>query len=677
MKLLASLLGCAAADYACCPYDDFGVVNPGCPLSEKTPWAMQNGNANADAGGVSDHSCKAWEANIDATMEGNEDQDDWGGCGFQRHFPWGITDAQDGGARDLTLEHCKMGVFDCDVNNPTMSNGYKTLQLTGVGINIPLETGGFSAGTNNHVFGEVTLGGVCKLFIPVALGSIDSVSIAGVHMNGGGTITNNNGKAAVFDAAVCNTGDCSGTGVIPGTAYCFSVVNIGEFMENRPATPGAAGIMNANVAGKDQGGNNPITLDGATSEGSYSVDFGQSIEPTVPDGGSGTLVDVGANFDVVVHFKSVWCIRHWDIVQMQSVPDVGSLDSDYPLQDNAGVPDHAHSDVADKRFMAGMCGCGDGTDRHDANSGGPAALGCGAVPGCTDINSYAGLVPGGMKWPNAGAWAAYYSFISCANSDFMIYDVLNGITAGTQNTTPQDRVTVHSMFYNDIRHDYSNNHGNTGTIVIRGNIRQVGEVITNCGPGQVPTSDSKRCTWNWNFSLNGGKDAETWMERTNPESFAVWGGGNAFLRGDEADALPSLITTILHKVQFTMTFADDSDASSGAGNTHAFTLDAPKYFSAPSPTLGGGTAGNAFAFEMYCLQSSADGTGSQIITSPADKVALGDTGDNQSVRDIFPDCYMGDEIHFEYQISGGPGSNAADSRISAWYSHSSATFATL
>merc|ERR1711935_913731 len=31
-----------------------------------------------------DNECKAWESNVDATYEGNN----WGSCGFQRHFPW-------------------------------------------------------------------------------------------------------------------------------------------------------------------------------------------------------------------------------------------------------------------------------------------------------------------------------------------------------------------------------------------------------------------------------------------------------------------------------------------------------------------------------------------------------------------------------------------------------------
>ena len=109
MKLLAGLLGCAVADYACCPYDDFGVTNDECPLTEKTPWAMESNNH--DSTGVERHMCKSWEANVDATFEGTEDFDNWGGCGFQRHFPWGTVAAMPGQTTDQTLTHCTLGFF--------------------------------------------------------------------------------------------------------------------------------------------------------------------------------------------------------------------------------------------------------------------------------------------------------------------------------------------------------------------------------------------------------------------------------------------------------------------------------------------------------------------------------------------------------------------------------------
>merc|ERR1712109_316776 len=76
----------------------------------------------------------------------------------------------------------------------------------------------------------------------------------------------------------------------------------------------------------------------------------------------------------------------------------------------------------------------------------------------------------------------------------------------------------------------------------RANLRQVGSGVTNCGPGQLPDTDSKRCTWNWNYNphtayvdngdpqwnspsafasqING--DAEGWFDRNNPHNFDTW-----------------------------------------------------------------------------------------------------------------------------------------------------------
>lgn len=679
MKLLASLLGCAVADYACCPYDEFGVVNPHCPLTEKTPWAMKDTNTNSDPEGVSDHICKAWEANIDATMEGNEDGDNWGGCGFQRHFPWGIADAVDGGTTPGTpadLEHCRMGVFDCTAG--TMVNKYKALKA---GFAFPLSTGGFSAQGTNDVFGQVTLGGVCKLWIPVRLNAIASVSIAGVHMNGGGT-DGDPGSFAVFDGAeVCDDATCSGN-TQAGTAFCFSVVNIAEFMENN--MPGSSfRVMNANVAGKDIGGGDPIRLEGNTFFEDFAVDFGQSIEPTNQNGGGGTIVDAGASFDVVVHFHSAWCIRHWTLVDMQTTPDVGSDTSpldDYPLMDDVNDnPQHAHTDVADKRFdgAVGLCGCCEdtGTTRHDDPAllgNDPTAEGCHTCAGCTEINTYGAGVTD-MDWPNAGAWAAYHSFITCSDNEFMIYHTATGIAGGSVTTTDNERIVVHSMFYNDVRHDYSNNMEGTGTIAIRGNIRQAGSTITNCGPGVIDTADNMRCTWNWNYVLNAGKDFEEWFNREGPQDFAVWKSGATVSRNDEANTHDDMISNIVETHSFTFSFQAFGTAAQGGDNgfdsdslTHSMSMDASKYFSDPDASMAIDADEHEFIVTMHCLESQTDGNGPIIVA--------GDIGDDstKNVRDIFPDCYMGDEIHFQYTIAGGTNANG-DHRLSAWFSSVTAT----
>jgi hypothetical protein len=681
MKLLASLLGCAAADYACCPYDDFGVVNPGCPLTEKTPWAMTSSNANPDPMGVANHICKAWEANIDATMEGNEDGDNWGGCGFQRHFPWGITDSKVGDPTPndpTTLQHCSMGMFDCTgAPGSAMTSAYVALK-TGAGFEFPLQSGAFANNGDNHVFGRVTLGGVCKLWIPVRLNAIDSVSIAGVHMNGGGTVVNGNDETvlAVFDGAeICDTADCSANNVA-GTAFCFSVVNVAEFMENNmPGDPFR--VMNANVAGRDIGGHDPITLDGPEDVGPFSVDFGSSIEPTNPNGGTGTIVDVGASFDVVVHFKSAWCIRHWTIIDMQTDPDVGSNVYDYPLKDDANDnPQHAHTDVADKRFngQVGICGCCDSTGNTPHDDPGhvgndPSADSCEPCAGtsCTELNTYGAGVTN-MKWPNAGAWAAYHSFITCADENFMIYDVAQGVAGGQVDIqSSHARIVVHSMFYNDVRHDYTNAMMNTGTIAIRGNIRQVGTDVTNCGPGVINTADNKRCTWNWNFGLVD--DEEEWFSRTDPQVHAVWKNGVAVSRNDEADAHVNMISDVIEDHSFTFSFQTwDADAGTASGLTHSMAMDASKYFSDPDAGRTIDADEHKFVVTMHCLASSLDGNGGQLNAPPA----IGDDN-TMNIRDIFPDCYMGDEIHFSYTIAGGASPTNTDHRLSAWFSHVTAT----
>lgn len=674
MKLLASLLGCTVADWACCPYDEFGVVNVGCPLSEKTPWAMKTSNTAVDPEGVTDHLCKAWEANIDATMEGNDDFDNWGGCGFQRHFPWSMTRAAGNGlAHDFSgigaanQYHCQFGVMDC--GTASSSNAVYTTLKTGT-LAFSLISGPFSASGDNVVFGDVTLGGVCKLWVPVVLEAIDSVHVAGIHMNGGGTDMNNmagGGSAAVFNGAeVCN-GDCAAVITkAAGTAFCFSVVNIGEFMENTNM------VMNANVAGMDAGGHDPFPLAGTESVGDFTVDFGGSITPTNPDGGGNSIVNAGASFDVVVHFKSQWCISHWTIIDMQTAPDWGSDADDYMLE--GSPPHHHHSDVADKRFdgQVGMCGCCSGGTRHDVGTAGGAtvlARGCTKCAdniACTEFNKYAEMVTLGMMWPNAGAWAAFYSFVTCADGTFMIYDRASAVAGdGSLTKTTHARITVHSMFYNDVRHDWENADEHSGSVVIRGNFRQVGSGITNCGPGVIDTGDTKRCTWNWNFLLSSdGSDAEDWFERVAPQAHRVWLAGAEQDRNIEAEAFAGLITEVVSVHSFAVVFQNDADLGTNAVDTDdTFTLDADKYFTLPAATLTVAD-GHRFDFNMHCLESDPDGGGTPVAGSTF--AALGDDG-TSNVRDMFPDCYMGDEIHFSYVISDGESTD--DHRLNAWFSY--------
>jgi len=674
MKLLASLLGCAAADWACCGYDEFGIVNPDCPLTEKTPWAMKTDNAETDPEGITDHHCKSWEANIDATMEGNDNKDNWGGCGFQRHFPWAMRKTTDGedksGAGEMDDDiHCNLGVFDCSDTSNVVSV-YGALK-TSAGFLFSLTNGAFSASGTNAVFGEVHLGGVCKLWIPVTESAIDSVHIAGVHMNGGGTV-GDGGTMAVFDGAeLCHDETCSdATKTVAGTAYCFSVVNIGEFMRNNNEG-GPHDVMNANVAGKDDGGHPSFDLAGTASEGAYTVHYGDSIRPGALNGGGDTAVNVGASFDVVVHFKSQWCISHWTIVDMQAPGDWNSETTadDYVLEGNP--PHHHHTDVADKRFdgQVGVCGCcADGGDRHDTVST-ITAKGCFACSGCSEFNTYGAMVGTQYSWPNAGAWAAFYSFITCADNGFMIYDVATAAGTGTITKTSNMRQTVHSMFYNDVRHDWTNAHEGSGTLVIRGNMRQVGTMVTNCGPGIIHTDDSARCTWNWNFVVNTAGDAEDWFERDDPKEHRVWLAGDDTDRNVETSVFDGLITSLVETHDFSVVFQNDDDLGTNVDDSDdVFTLDASKYFTTPAKSVT--AANHEFSFTMHCKQSNVDGTGIEI-----DGTGFANAGDttDTNIRDLFPDCYFGDEIHFQYTLAKTNSVNN-DQRLNAWYSYTTYSF---
>ena len=619
-------------------------------LSYFSDWLPENTNINREVINI----LRYFQANIDATFEGNknpdgsnsngnkndDENDNWGGCGFQRHFPWNTGTDTNGRGPITNPEdsmHCKLGVFNCVVGANTVNN-YRTLMTTdNFGFN--LETSGFGDSNSNHVFGKVTLGAICKLWIPVHRQHIDSVHVAGVHVKGGGELLASDAgseqadkyRQTVFNGArvsnVLVNGQNGNTNTFTnakassasGTAYCFSVVNIGEFTRNN--MPGSNfNVMNGNVAGEDTGGMDMKLLQGrqdghprnpdydnTNSNSQYPINFGDSLNFS---NGLGTIVEGGANFDVVVHFKSAWCIRHWTMVDMQAWDDPttvtnrnhgdwGALVEDYVLVD-ADPAHHHHTDAFDKRFDAsvGICGCGHATTGERYASLGAidqasvAATGCKAQTtdtNCADtLNGYAAAVAsltGNYYWPNAGAWAAFYSFITCSNDDFMVYETatLPGTGVGSNTVTEStdaeptklaERMVVHSMFYNDIRHDYTDSNGAdhlSGNVNIRGNIRQVGRHVKYCAPGWMnweKQDDStsppaggmssnavretgtnavfKRCTWNWNFNgeaLTGSDAATNGITSRDPETWfngaeAAHGSANSNGRGPFGEFRP-------------------------------------------------------------------------------------------------------------------------------------------
>jgi hypothetical protein len=625
-KLLA-LSGVAFADYACCPYDDYGIPDAECNVSEKTPFSADetwNGN-----------SCKAWEGNVDASFDGNDNsctngEEDWSSCGFQRHFSWIST--------NNAAENQVTSAFFLDL---TGNNG------GAFGAAVPLAMNPATNPEDGYsVGGSPWLQGVCKLFIPVTRSNIASVSVAGVHISG-------NGNAA-FDANVNdNNTPASRTYEIDGTAYCFSVVNPSEFLSNYNGND--LYLNNGNVAGfrgvSDEGNaanlaNDPF--DALTqTERQAGVDSPLYGSPLAADqktyqsllgstNDATNIVSKGANFDVVAHFNHDFCTSFWTEEDMQMPGDWGNGGTiDYP--DGTGTLSHVHTDTTDKRFAS------------------PTNIASWNTRYTSDGSAMTAPSGGSVRWPNAGAYAGFYSFVACANPDTVDYTHTNyskfiylagddhagaGCTVPPTNAAETQACLETSIGINQIVSSVGNsmwryeceNEGAGGffTPEMRFNLRQAGSNIRNCGPGTLPDSDDARCSWNWNFKghdENGSTattDPEGYFMRSNPKAYAVWGASS---ENDNVAAWgnPSAMT---QSKAITVTINNRANnLGSGVATEAQLTAvanDVPtKYIDGGAGTI----AANVYSFTLKC------------------NVAGG------NVRDVFPDCYQGEEIHLSAEVS--------------------------
>jgi len=609
MKLSQKLLGLAGlamADYACCPYDDYGMPHADCLaiLTEKTPFGT------TDQSFQQNH-CKAWETNVDATYEGNSRSSgcadyNWGSCGFQRHFPWRewTTDER----TKLSMADGSTGnklVIDFDTaSSPKLTFSSSTKQTT--------ET--------KYTVGALPfLGGMCKLFVPVAAANIIQVQIAGVHKPAG---------VAQFPA----TATVGSTAALSGTVYCFGVANIAETMDN------TNDIMNGNVAGDGNAGatagsagrSDPFTGMNSLNRQAgvaYSIDFGQVL--AAQDGAQATaaeqLIAEGANFDVVAHFTDAFCEATANKVEMQLAGDENVGDADYPINQASGFS-HAHNDILDKRHNT----AGYGNYWVDSN------IGTGYLASSGNAASEA------YKWPNAGAWAAYYSTVVCARAGVTFAN-----TDPQQNlfTTGTARETVLSVSAGDYRRndDGQTSGCATDTVAHRFNVRQMGTSISNCGPGTLPDVGTSRCTWNWNYvagsyGATNANDPEGFFDRSDQMVVDTWNRK----RRDAVDRSSQLGgSSALSTQTATMTIQFKNNAAADITPT-AVTADGPRATGAVVST-----------------------TGTVTVTCAAGTVP---TGGNQ--RDAFPDCFQGDEVHFEmtYVPCSNPASCDQTSLLNNWFS---------
>jgi len=601
MKLSQKLLGLAGlamADYACCPYDDYGMPEGNCVglLTEKTPFADGEFQRN---------DCKAWETNVDATYEGNSRSSgcadyNWGSCGFQRHFPWRSWTADERAKLSLgTTSH--QFTFDGSVSTPalTFSSGTET------------NSGAYNVGADPF------LGGMCKLFVPAAAADIVQVQVAGVHKPAG---------LAQFPA----TARTDGTGTpLVGTVYCFGVANIAETADN------TNNIMNGNVAGESatnvNGRDDPFASMNSLNRQAglaYSLNFGGPIaDAALTQPG---MIKAGANFDVVAHFTDSFCEGKFGgtsaVTEMQLTGDENVGDANYPI-DQANSFSHAHNDVLDKRHTT-------------------AGYGAYYVASVTD-NTY--IAPSTAtsemyKWPNAGAWAAYYSSVICAK------DGTNGAAAAQQNLWQNvDRQAVMSVSAGDYR---VNDDGqadctvaNVADLKFRFNLRQLGNTISTCGPGTLPDTDTNtRCTWNWNHVANAvygssnSNDPEGFFDRSDQMVVDTWNRRrrNAVLRETQLGGSSGVTT---ESVIMTLAFHDNA----GTAITPV----------SVTPDVGHATASGSVV-TVSCTQGAIPTNGNQ--------------------RDAFPVCFQGDEVHVE-MVYEPTNVNSHVTLVNNWWSTVATTFA--
>lgn len=581
-------------------------------MTEKTPFNVP-ANANDD---WNNNMCKSWESNVDATFEGNGHECDgynnWGGCGFQRHFAWGQQVGIDTFHSKIEMDNTSTGA--------AVYNG-----LANPSADIT-RTFGSADDTKFKVGGVPFLGGICKLFIPVLAEHIEQVTVSGVHVNG----------RAQFPAQVTSNEGGGDETVTPGTAYCFSVVNIAEFKTNANGD-----IANANVAGSAAQllAGNTYTgaadiFDGATSlqrqAGRDIGDFGDAASAfTTID--QTEMVEGGANFDVVAHFNYDYCQNFWNPVDMQLAGDVNSGGTiDYPLDPENNFS-HAHEDLQDKRH---------GTV--------PIAVGSGYL----DIGG--GYLTGNVRWPNFGAWAGYNSFVACANAD-----------SGNDPTTlpdehwlrmTDDRIAVMSVGSADFRSKLDGTDcANDEWAEYQFNVRQVGKDVVVCGPGELPDTDNKRCTWNWNydasndnrFGASSSADAEGFFDRNENLDFSVWSRKRRadVTRDDTVGTQPVNAQAALSEPLLTFTFVNYKN-------------------NAVTPTLTQ-LSGEASATNGFLISG-------QTVTIKCDNNAFIPGSSNQ--RDLFPTCFVGDEIHLKATYTPDTTNDNNRAFISPWLSSVEMTF---
>jgi len=258
--------------------------------------------------------------------------------------------------------------------------------------------------------------------------------------------------------------------------------------------------------------------------------------------------------------------------------------------------------------------------------------------------------PNSVRWPNFGAWAGYNSAVACANLGSADAHYLH---------TGDVRKAVMSVGSADFR-----SHIDDGSLDCAAdewaeyqfNIRQVGTGVVVCGPGELPDTDSKRCTWNWNynagpnFGAGSTSDAEGFFDRSEQLDFAVWSRKrrDAVGRNDAQGTQPVNAAAVLAMPEFTLAFknyAGNAVTPSLTQLSHNVgTIDA----NPPNAPTATGIRINGQKVSVECVNTYVSPTNNQ--------------------RDLFPSCFVGDEIHLKAKYTPDIATDSNRAFISPWLS---------
>jgi len=263
---------------------------------------------------------------------------------------------------------------------------------------------------------------------------------------------------------------------------------------------------------------------------------------------------------------------------------------------------------------------------------------------------------------------------------------------------------------------------------VRFNLRQVGTYIKYCADGdeeqfnakistpeaenslyknptgdtQLWSRDNQRCTWNWNYNVLGSTyDAESWFDSIDPLHFQVWDTASSSISDPTQEDVEMFIDepapgstntagyqaavrtgSLTSPVTISLVLQERKrDVNGVTWTTGGYKQPILVMDSSYTTTSTYAELVHASLSDEYTVFDDSDGTiGQVILTCNNDGKYNGGYDPLKPelaarMRDHFPDCYFGDEIHGQWQWDDGLEGIESASNTAIWkfwamlYSH--------